>query len=1023
MAFTVYPIAPAAPLSVPAAGTSPLTTLAEHFGPDPEVGGAQTMFIRIVKLGAACAPSGPPHPTIQLKAGAGPTVTLPAFPITVTVTAPGGVYVGDATMEIEANDIYRVRVFGFVPGNSLQLQLVNTDAAAAHEFTWVVASSDAETRQPWIDAPTTLSYDVLTAQAVLLNLLVSNKGTGPLTITDAVGFSPGAGFAVTAVPAAIQPNACANLGVTFTGGGAPAQSAATYNIGSGDTTAQTVAGHNRRVALSATTRRLEIMLLLDASGSMNAKPNGDPIVAATDSRWSKMLTAANQFLDLIAMFGTGSGRFGVARFPDAVTCPTSQDIQTATDITVGNVNTAKTALATNVIGNMTPIGHGIGRVIGTTSGSFGYFEAAANSVNLNRRWLVLMSDGDHNCSPPVPADFFGAGATSFQGKKIAVMTIGFGDPGASSYAPNHALLTQIATASGPLGSFLDAGADDNGFGLLKSFRTAVADGLSLDPTTDPIVTVTATKREIRPQVLISPFETKAAFVVNWGTSDPNRVRVQLLTPNCELITPAVAQADPDIELASDARYRIYTVNDRYLRNASDPSRPRYGEWTLIASADGLTGTATEQLEYEVIFASRLNMVLAFNRQSYGAGDTIVLTATLTVDGQPLRGANVKALLRAPGQFGHNWLAAQTVSTAELTKARAALTQDADAIAAKTHAVKLRGQIFSKAISARTLQFDETERGVYEARVEQTATPGTYIFDVTATGNTPEGLPYRREKRMTAPVTVRPDPKFTVWDVNYRVTTVGDQKVLAGDVRVFPRDRFGNVVLVDPAINDDFAVSVKGGEPVKSVRGNLDGSYTQQILFSGNESPVLTLRSGPATVISERAIASPKAFQFANEVHTFTPGRSPEGQNKFTDPKRVLGEVSGKSRTQFAALGAFGALAVGVKGKAIVGGAADDILVVVRPDEQLRPYRVEALVEGTRPRWVSLGDSPGVTQTFSLRKAKLTSTPVIRIVDRSGQTRDGLLKPSASPGVSIAGVGFRKTAAPPKPTPRPIFPTE
>ena len=77
---------------------------------------------------------------------------------------------------------------------------------------------------------------------------------------------------------------------------------------------------------------------------MNAKPNGDPIVAATDSRWSKAVTAANQFLDLIGAFGIGSGRFGVARFPDPNTCPTSQDIQTATVITPAAITAARLRL-------------------------------------------------------------------------------------------------------------------------------------------------------------------------------------------------------------------------------------------------------------------------------------------------------------------------------------------------------------------------------------------------------------------------------------------------------------------------------------------------------------------------------------------------------------------------------------------------------------------------------------------------------------------------------------------------------
>ena len=56
--------------------------------------------------------------------------------------------------------------------------------------------------------------------------------------------------------------------------------------------------------------------------------------------------------------------------------------------------------------------------------------------------------------------------------------------------------------------------------------------------------------------------TKAAFVVNWGTFDPQRIRVEILTPLCELITPSVARATPGIlfaALLSDLFVRVVKV--------------------------------------------------------------------------------------------------------------------------------------------------------------------------------------------------------------------------------------------------------------------------------------------------------------------------------------------------------------------------------------------------------------------------------------------------------------------------------
>ena len=545
------------------------------------------------------------------------------------------------------------------------------------------------------------------------------------------------------MPGAINPNACANLQITFTGPAAPGASNAVYTAGSDDTTAQLAAGHNRRVNLSASARKLEVMLLLDYSGSMNAKPNGQPIVAATDSRLSKAVTAANQFLDLLAAFGVGAGRFGVARFPDPVTCPTSADIQTATNISVAS-DRRRQDRAGGQCAREHDADRPRHRPHDRNDGGL------VRLLRVRRRVATVqpaLARPHVRRRPQLPPrrclrHFFGAGATSFQGKKIAVITVGFGDPGASVYAPDHTLLTNIESASGSAGLFLDAGADDLGMGLAKSFRTAITAGLSLDPTTDPHEVLTSGRREIRNSIPISKYESKAAFVVNWGTFDPNRVQIEVLTPNCELITPSVAQADPNIEFAGDPRYTIYTFNNNFLRNSAAPKKPRYGDWTLIVSAPSLRGAAREEFEYEVIFESRLKMTLSFDRTRYFAGDPIVLTARLTLDGQPVTGATVSCQLDAPGQFVNNWLAALKVTPDEMTAARATLLEDANALTVKTAALQRRGEVFLKFPSVRTVAMTDPDNdGVYQATFSQTTTPGTFDFQVTAVGATAEGIPF------------------------------------------------------------------------------------------------------------------------------------------------------------------------------------------------------------------------------------------------------------------------------------------
>ena len=118
----------------------------------------------------------------------------------------------------------------------------------------------------------------------------------------------------------------------------------------------------------------------------------------------------------------------------------------------------------------------------------------------------------------------------------------------------------------------------------------------------------------------------------------------------------------------------------------------------------------------------------------------------------------------------------------------------------------------------------------------------------------------------------------------------------------------------------------------------------------------------------------------------------------------------KKSDVFLSLGAYGVLTVSVKGQFILAQGNEDITVFVQADEDRRTYSVEALTAGKTEKWVKLGEAAG-TQSFSLRKAKLKSAIAIRITDLSGRIRTGEFKPSATPGVSIVGVGVRQIGNP------------
>ena len=102
---------------------------------------------------------------------------------------------------------------------------------------------------------------------------ISNKGTAPFTVTGVAPPLP-PGFALGALPGALNPGASTPLVVTFTGPTAPPSP---NGITVGDWARQyhpsrhhgrPGVGHNRQLSVFATTQALEVILLLDASGSM-----------------------------------------------------------------------------------------------------------------------------------------------------------------------------------------------------------------------------------------------------------------------------------------------------------------------------------------------------------------------------------------------------------------------------------------------------------------------------------------------------------------------------------------------------------------------------------------------------------------------------------------------------------------------------------------------------------------------------------------------------------------------------------
>ena len=297
--------------------------------------------------------------------------------------------------------------------------------------------------------------------------------------------------------------------------------------------------------------------------------------------------------------------------------------------------------------------------------------------------------------------------------------------------------------------------------------------------------------------------------------------------------------------------------------------------------------------------------------------------------------------------------------------------DSNAIGIKALALSLKKLTFDPAYSKRVLTMtDPNNDGIYEATFGTTTVPGTYKFTITAVGETADGVAFRREERLTVIVGVRAHPDFTIFDVRYRA--LEDGELFAADVRAIPRDRFGNVVLVDPELEDTVRLTVQGGELTGQLVGNLDGSYAQTVRFTPGTTPRIGLVVGGTLVVKPVPLAPIGQLTFVDRVIAFElGGEAQPGANRHTDPRAALGDVTGQ-KDDFVALGAQGVLTVGIEGKQALaqdGDSRDDITVFVGPGS-LRSYRVEVLTGMWSDKWVTVGESKGITQSFSLAASRV-----------------------------------------------------
>ena len=291
----------------------------------------------------------------------------------------------------------------------------------------------------------------------------------------------------------------------------------------------------------------------------------------------------------------------------------------------------------------------------------------------------------------------------------------------------------------------------------------------------------------------------------------------------------------------------------------------------------------------------------------------------------------------------NWLAAVPISE-EYKQARDKLDgKDASSIYVKAFAAQLKNIVFKDFAQKTSIpMLDPQDLGIYSATLSQTSVPDGHKLYVTAVGSTEERVVFRREHAMEMVVSVRPDPKFTLVDVVY--SNISAEMVTA-TLRITPRDRFGNLMLIDPSKSHDILLKAENAN-VGNLRTIFDGTYLATLTYRAGVQPTISLAIGGKEIFIKRPLPAIDKLKYVDRLVTFKPGlEGARGANKHVDAAAVLGDIATKPADWFVSLGGSGVLAVGMKEGVVVAQGDDDITIFVNADADLRSYLVEAQTRG------------------------------------------------------------------------------
>jgi hypothetical protein len=508
---------------------------------------------------------------------------------------------------------------------------------------------------------------------------------------------------------------------------------------------------------------IDLLLVLDRSGSMDAIPSGGAL-----SRWTLLRAAITTLVDRWDLTEPASGGEGSGDRIATVLFHTTASNSTAPIFKARAAWADVKASLPATTADLTALGAGM---------NLGITDWQADQKN--DPVMIIMTDGVQNQNPRVQPDaslaadaVMGSPTVPLVNYQTPIHTIGFGT------STSVALLDAIAQRTGGGLGYENASA----MGMSDTFADALVGALKGN-------TISLAHRErgtfVPPAgplvpIVVDASTKRAVFSVEW--LEPRAaLDVRAFPPG---MTPSATSLG-----ATPADRRDAALSTVVAFDITTPAQ--IGTWQIRVAPRGSNFQTDTPTPYNLsahFLEGRLSYTIAFTESDQGAGDRLDVRAEVAYDGLPLPNLPPNAVtvnILRPGEALGTILHDTKVPTSALTPPPGAADPNTPP-QQKIAFLDANGQLSTRIepAPASTITLTHTANGVYTGSFTNTSVQGLYRLNAILNWTDPRTGAVHREERLDRELRVKPDAAST------RITTTD----LGGGtftITVVPRDRFGN----------------------------------------------------------------------------------------------------------------------------------------------------------------------------------------------------------------------------------------